>query len=122
VSAPAKHLEILRHMLGVTDTTARDAKPSRDHYAAEPGDPTLASMAEAGLVRLARTKSPIAGGLDIYITTDLGRATAMVSARRLRKPRGARVYSRWLDVADVVNVTFKDFLTRPEWAEVRRNA
>lgn len=114
-------LRILRHMLGIDDAR-KLPKPYRNHYCANAGDPNLVSLAQRGLVVLSRPPSKSIP-YETYIATEAGIASATSSARRRAWPRKRRVYDRYLDVKDVCpDLTFRDFLVDPEFAEIRRTA
>jgi len=113
------HLKVLRHMLGLTDPYRREQVPYRDYYCANQGDVLLHEMEEAGLVRRYRCTD----GYESFCTTERGRREGIKSALARRKGPAARRYARFLDLRDVVpDVTFREFLTRPEFAELRRLA
>lgn len=117
-----KHLDMLRHMLGINDPSKREPKPYRNYAAVNPGDPLFVELAALGLVELYRR----AGGpteYDFYRCTDAGRSAALRSHRTIRLPKSKRVYSTFLGIKDVYcDLTFKQFLTLPQFAEARRNA
>lgn len=118
----AEDLRILRHMLGIDDARKRDAKPYRNHYCANAGDPNLVSLVQRGLVVLSRPPSK-AIPYETYVATEDGIAIATSSARRRAWPRKRRVYDRYLDVKDVCpDLSFREFLTSAEFAETRRTA
>ncbi len=122
-STPTRdQLHTLRHMLGINTPDDRVPKPYRDHYAAYPGDPELAAMAAAGLVELVR--GPVPGmPYDCYRCTFEGRALAMRSHRDIRRGKAQRVYSAYLRVSDAfADLTFREFLTAPDFRDTRTQA
>lgn len=117
-----EQLRILRHMLGIDDGSKARPEPYRDHYCANAGDPQLVELARLGMVRLAGKPSP---GLpyETYVTTEAGRAAAIASFRAIQAPKKKRVYLRFLEVSEVCpDLTFREFLVREEFAEIRREA
>lgn len=115
-------LDTLRHMLGINDPDLRESKPYRNYYAACPGDPKLAALAETGAVRLSHGPRP---GLpyDCYVCTVSGIQAAIQSHRTIRRTKAQRTYSKYLDHSDVCpDLTFREFLTLPEFAAARREA
>lgn len=113
--------DTLRHMLGVNDPYKRDPKPYRNHYVAGSEDvPRLERLASLGLV----VKRPTRLTEDpLYVATEAGIQVALESQKSIRKPKAARVYHTYLDISDLCSeLTFKKFLTDPQFAEARRNA
>lgn len=124
-AAPAVELsakrqgEILRHMLGIDKPDERHPKPYRNYYCANVGDVELHALAAKGLVECYSTH----GGYEWFRTTDAGRAAAFASHKTILRPKASRVYSRFLDVKDALaDLTFKQFLTDPQFADLRRAA
>lgn len=110
---------ILRHMLGIDDPAKKNPKPYRDYYCANPCERDLHELARLGLV----TMYSAHGGYEWFTTTDAGKAAAFASQERIRYPKKKRMYLAWLHLSDVIcDLTFKQFLTAPEFAEHRRNA
>ena len=123
MTATPEQIATLRHMLGLTDDTQRKLVSYRNHYATEKGDEHIAAMVEAGLVESVDFGAELAGGLEIYITTAKGRSIADANVRKTRRSKGARLYARFLDISDVrPRLTFREFLTSPEYAQTRREA
>ena len=115
-------LHTLRHMLGINTPDDRIPKPYRDYAAVNPGDAKFVEMERMGLVEIYRP-SAHAGEYDYYRCTAQGRTLAMASHKTIRRGKSARVYSKFLDVRDAINdLTFKEFLTDPQFAETRRSA
>ncbi len=116
--AAPEQLRILRHMLGINTPRDRDPKPYRDYYCANPGDPDLHELQRLGLVALYRSDS-----YEWFTTTDAGKAVAMASHKAIRYPKAKRRYIAWLSVQDAFpDLSFLDYLTRPEFEQSRRSA
>ena len=114
-----EHLDTLRHMLGINISDRRDPPEYRDYACANPGDTTMHALKDMGMVRLYR----ISNSYEWWTTTDAGKAAARASQRAMLKPKGARVYARFLEVSDALpDLTFRQFLMSPEFAETRRAA
>lgn len=112
-------LATLRHMLGIDKPDEARPEPYRNYYCANPGDEELAALEAAGAVERYSTQ----GGYWWYRTTSAGRAAAITSHRTIRLPKAKRIYARFLDVKDAISdLTFRDFLTSPQYAEIRRAA
>ena len=112
-------LKILRHMLGIDMPDVKDPKPYRDYYCAKRGDENLAELEILGAVRLYRQCQTY----DWYCCTECGRAAAIASHKRIRLPKGKRLYRRFLDMRGVIqNITFKEFLTEKQYDATRRSA
>lgn len=112
-------LDTLRHMLGINDGWKANPEPYRDYYCSNIGDLELAKLHELGAVTLIKAD-------DRYMwwkTTDAGRAAALQSYKTIQKPKGARVYRRFLSAKErFTHLTFRDFLTKPIFADYRRDA
>jgi len=119
IEAPtAEQLRILRHMLGINTPNDAKPKPYRDYYCAPSGDKALLELAEMGLVEMYRQDRQ-----DWYTTTRKGRKLAMDSHASIRKTKAQRVYSTFLNVRDAFpDLTFRDFITEPQFADTRRAA
>ena len=114
-----EQLQTLRHMLGIDKPDERAPDPYRDHYCASRGDADLAELARIGAVRLYGQCEHY----DWYCTTEAGRAAAIASHRKIRLPKPKRIYSKYLDFADVhCGLTFREFLTSPDYADARSAA
>lgn len=114
-----KQLDMLRHMLGINDPWMREPEPTRDYYAANPEDEHLIELASLGMVR----KYSERGEYFWYCSTPAGRAAAIKSHRSIRYSKSKRVYGKFLDISDCfADLTFKQFLTDPQFAETRRSA
>lgn len=117
-----EQLHTLRHMLGINTPDDRVPRPHRDYAAVSPGDTEFAALAALGAVeryRVAGAGAPY----DYFRCTAAGRAMAIASHRTIRRSKSQRIYSKFLDVKDALNdLTFKEFLTRPEFAATRKGA
>lgn len=114
-----KQEHILRHMLGIDDPAKADPRPYRDYFCANPADPELYELARIGLVEMYSAH----GGYEWFATTDTGKAAAFASQKRIRYPKSKRMYRAFLRVSDCcADLTFHQFLTAPEYADVRRQA
>lgn len=114
-------LHVLRHMLGINDAR-KPPRPYRNHYCANAGDDQLERLERLGMVRVARRPN---SWLDFvtYAATEEGRAAAMRSATERLVPKKKRVYLLFLDVRDTCpDLSFREFLTSPDFADVRRDA
>lgn len=112
-------LKILRHMLGITNPYSRFPEPTRNHYAANPGDPELYELQRLGAVERTHAQA----GYEFFKTTDVGRAAACASFRLIQAKKPARVYHAYLKVCDVYeDLTFHSFLTKSEFAATRHSA
>lgn len=115
----ADQLDTLRHMLGINDPYARLPAPSRDYFCANPDDIELIELASIGAVE----KYSERDSYWWYRCTPEGRAAAMRSHQDIRVSKSKRVYVRFLEISDAYcDLTFKEFITSPEYAESRRNA
>ena len=114
-----EQLRTLRHMLGIDDPQQREPKPYRDYYCANPDDAGMAALVAAGAVEKYATQ----GGYEWFRCTAAGKAAGIASHRTIRYTKARRVYGRFLDVRDTfADLTFRQFLTDPEFAETRRSA
>jgi hypothetical protein len=123
--APAlteQQLDMLRHMLGINHPEHRVPRPYRNYAAVEPGDPRFVELEALGMVERYRA----AGGnteYDWYRCTEAGQTAALRSHPTIRLSKSKRVYIRFLDLRDAYSyLTFKEFLTLPEFAQARREA
>lgn len=119
-----RQLHTLRHMLGITAPYSRSPRPYRNYAAVKPGDKHYLELERLGAVE--RINKPVpdwATDYEWFQCTEAGKAAAMESHRRIRKPKAKRVYHLYLDISDALTgLTFKEFLTSDEFKEVRRNA
>lgn len=112
-------LQTMRHMLGIDKPEERAPEPYRNYFCASAGDAYMADLAETGAVEQYSSHN----GYDWYRCTQKGRALAIKSHKSIRLPKSKRVYSRFLEVSDSFpDLTFKEFLTLPEFKESRRAA
>ena len=114
-------LHTLRHMLGINTPNDRQPKPYRNYAAVPPGDKEFAELENLGAVSCYRRAGSLGSRYDFFQCTDAGRAAAMKSHRTIRKSRPKRMYAKFLDISDCcADLTFREFLTSPEFAETRR--
>lgn len=119
MSPTTEECSVLRHMLGIDRPEERAPVPYRDYYCADPGDQQLAAMAARGLVECYSRR----GGYSWYRCTPAGREAALASHRAIRYGKPKRVYLRYLKASDALpDLTFREFLTDPQFAEARRMA
>ena len=113
-------LHALRHMLGINTPADSRPRPYRNYAAVVSGDSRFVAMAADGLVELYR-RATMGFDYDYYRCTSAGRAAAMRSHRDIRYSRGRRRYLVFLRIQESVpDITFKEFLTTPDFAEARR--
>lgn len=113
------HLKVLRHMLGIDVVDRRAPKEYRNYYCATPGDPLLLELLDAGMVIMYRKCDQY----EWFTATEAGKVAARASQQAQLKPKAARVYSRFLSVKECLpDMTFRDFLTNPDFADARREA
>lgn len=122
INAPTSdQLHTLRHMLGINTPNDRQPVPSRNYAAVTPGDPAFAALEAAGWVeRFRATTWP--SRYDLFRCTARGQALAMASHRAIRRSAAQRRYSVYLSLRDALDVSFREFLTAPEYADARRQA
>ncbi len=115
----SEQLRILRHMLGIDDPYMREPRPWRDYYCANPGDPEMRALAEAGAVMLYDTR----GGYEWWRCTEAGRAAAIESHGTIQHSKASRIYRKFLEVSDCrPDLTFRQFLTDPDFRRTRQEA
>lgn len=115
-----KQLDILRHMLGINDPSKARPKPYRNHAAVDPGNSEYLELARLGMVE--RVECVVSTSYHWYRCTAAGEAAARASFRAFRYPKRKRRYLAFLDLSDsLTDLTFRDFLTNPEFADVRAN-
>lgn len=118
-----RHLDMLRHMLGINDPSVGRPKPYRNYAAVTPGDPLFIELVALGAVERYRVAGQGGSDYDFFCCTEAGKAAALASNRTRRWSKPRRRYDRFLDLRDVFpDMTFRDFLTAPEFAEARRTA
>ena len=120
-----KHLDTLRHMLGINDPYQRIPKPYRDYAAVNPGDHHYAELEQLGMVKKYRQagKGGAFSEYDWFCCTKKGRLAAIKSHRTIRASRARRRYAKYLDISDCCpGLTFREFLTCPEFKEAREGA
>ncbi|MBI4695513.1 MAG: hypothetical protein HY749_15965 [Gammaproteobacteria bacterium] len=120
--ATEDQLHTLRHMLGINTPYARRPAPYRNYAAVNPGDPEFAELERMGLVERYRESGP-GFSYDWYRTTPRGYNLAMASRKSIREPLGTRRYAKFLDLRESFpDMTFREFLTNPDFAEARERA
>lgn len=108
-------------MLGINDRSKRSPVPYRNYAAVNDGDKHYAEMAAAGFVK--KSGRTAGGEYQLYRTTEEGFRLAVESYKTIRLPKSKRMYLRFLSVADACpDISFKDFLTHPDFAQIRRDA
>ena len=114
-------LYTLRHMLGINTPDARAPTPYRNYAAVNPGDREFAELEAVGAVECYRRAGP-GTNYDWYQCTAAGRTAAMQSHRTIRNSHAKRMYAKFLSVSDCCpDLTFREFLTSPEFADTRRH-
>lgn len=112
-------LRTLRHMLGIDDPSKVHPVPYRNHYCANPGDLEMQALAMTGAVTRVSGPTQVMP-YDQYVCTDAGIAAARASHKSIRLSKSQRIYLRFLSVSDAVpDLTFRDFLTNPEYRQIR---
>jgi hypothetical protein len=116
---PVEQLRILRHMLGIDDPYMAKPTPYRNYYCANPGDAKMHELVRLGLVVLYSTH----GSYEWFACTTAGRDAAVASQKAMRVSKSKRLYAKFLDISDCwPDLTFKRFLTDPQFHETRRAA
>ena len=114
--------DTLRHMLGINDPS----KPLpvdfyRDYAAVCVGDPHFIELEADGFVTCYRRADPNTS-YDWFTTTPAGKRAALASFKVRQLPKAARRYKAFLRMADVApDLTFREYLTNPAYAEHRSN-
>jgi hypothetical protein len=118
-----RHLDMLRHMLGINDRFwMRQPEPYRNYAAMNPGDTRMAELEALGMVECYRRASDKTE-FDWFQCTPKGEAAAKASFMEKRFPKAKRVYHRYLDLSDCLpDLTFRDFLTNPDYKGIRAEA
>ena len=113
-----EQLRILRHMLGI-DCRDKDPKEYRDYYCANPNNPQLHELQRLGMVTMYSNHDRY----EWFTTTKRGKIAARASQRAMVNPKKRRVYLKWLSAQDAFpDLTFREFLTSPDFKESRDNA
>ena len=114
-------LYTLRHMLGINTPCDPEPNPWRNYAAVNPGDPKYIELERVGAIK--RYYPPTSTDYHWYLCTNAGKLAATQSHKKIRKSKGKRRYAAFLNISDVYpDLTFREFLTAPEFAEVRDNA
>jgi len=109
-------LHTLRHMLGINTPEDARPKPYRNYYCANPGEREMHELKRLGMIELYDTR----GDYEWWRCTEAGRLAAMRSHRTIRLSPAKRRYSRFLSVRECCpDITFREFLTDPRYAEAR---
>jgi hypothetical protein len=117
----SEQLSTLRHILGINTPWDRIPKPYRNHAAVVPGDSEYVELERLGMVE--NCGKPSWSEYDFYRCTDAGKLAAMQSYRDIRYSKEKRRYYAFLSVSDYCpDLTFHQFLTHPEYKEIRENA
>ena len=119
-----RHLDMLRHMLGINDRFwKRDPECYRDYAAVNPGDPLFVDLESLGAVHCYKRAEPGRTKYDWFCCTPEGKEAALASFMKLRYRKSRRVYHRFLDLKDCwADLTFHQFLTDPQFTATRRKA
>ena len=118
LSVKNEHTKILRHMLGIDIVGVKNPKEYRDYYCANPGNAILHEMESLYLVKMYSERD----GYQWFTTTDLGKAIAKESQRKIMLPKKKRMYLRFLNVADCCpDLTFREFLMDDDYADIRKS-
>jgi hypothetical protein len=108
-------------MLGINTPDDRIPKPHRNYAAVTPEDKEFIELDRLGAVEKYRAR----GGDEYhwYQCTAEGRLEAIKSHRTIRKTKAQRKYSAYLGITDSYSdLTFKEFLTLPEFYSARERA
>lgn len=121
INATPRQIQILRHSLGLSDPYAKNEY--RNYYVAGEGHhgwDDLLALEAAGLMRRTRNSIPPVGDVT-FTVTDAGKRLARAHAPKIS--RGKRMYRKFLDVSDCApDLTFREFLTSPDYADSRAEA
>lgn len=116
-------LKTLRHMLGINKAgNGRRPEPYRDYYCASSGDQKMTELVAIGAVRQYQPAAP--SRYEWFQTTEAGRLAAIQSWRpKFAQTKAKRIYARFLSCLDCnQDLSFREFLTSPIYAEIRREA
>jgi hypothetical protein len=105
----AAQIHILCHSLGLT----YGREMYRNHFVTGEGStdhPDCEALVNMGLMTK-QAGGPLTGGDDAFFVTEAGKAVAIQSLPKLS--RSQERYRRWLDVADVTNQPFGEWLKMP---------
>lgn len=116
-----EQLGTLRHMLGINNGRLRYVTPTRDSYFTFESDKCLTELEQMGLVYKFRGPD-LTSPYTVYKTTELGRELAVDSFKSIRWSRSKRRYANFLDAREGnPDLTFRQFLTDPMYAYMRKN-
>ncbi len=114
-------LDTLRHILGINTPYDRVPRSYRNCAAVNPGDLEFIELEKIGAVE--RYQIAIETQYHWYQCTEAGKLVAMRSHKAIQKTKAQRRYSAYLDMTDICqDLTFREFLIAPEYAEIRENA
>lgn len=102
----AAQVHILRHSLGLT----YGEEMYRNHFVTGEGStdhPDCMALVAAGLMARQHGNA-LTGEMDVFFVTDAGKCVAREHSPKLTP--GQRRYRRWLDIADVTNISFGEWL------------
>jgi hypothetical protein len=107
-------------MLGINTPEDKEPKPYRNYVAVNPGDGKYIVLERLGLVECYRRSGP-STEYDWYKCTDKGTSIALISHKHIRYNKPRRRYLKYLEISDCLpDLTFKEFLTSPDFRETRR--
>lgn len=108
-SVPKRHLEIMRHALGLQDDGS--GSEYRNYYYTQDSDPVLCAMVEAGLMYRANTMEQ---GMRYFVVTlegrDLARTVDPKPAVSKRRELSRSRYEQYLEIADLIDGGFREYL------------
>lgn len=95
------------------------AVPYRNHYVTSAEDPEIAPLVTEGLMVEVPAPAFLPPGSRVFLATDAGKRAALAEhKRRYPPPPKARArYLHWLDIADVCDVKFGEYLRRRMYAQ-----
>jgi hypothetical protein len=116
ITLTERQRHILCHGLGIP-ASGRPEKSTRNHFVSCEGhdaNPTLHELAEFGLVKLTGYRGVLPPDSHFWMATDLGKqwAECWQKARWARVSRGKKRYLDWLEISDVCDISFGEWLRR----------
>jgi len=116
-----EQLHTLRHMLGINNPRMKHPIPCRNHAFVVPGDPKFLELEALGVIE--RDTALVYRNYHRYSCTDKGKRAALESYPQIRWSRSKRRYWKFRQVLEAVpDLTFREFLTSPEFSQSRRDA
>lgn len=110
-----EEMQILRHSLGLAYDGSGQAM-YRDYYCDNvPCSAEMDSLVEKGL--MVRGRKINDGQSQYFHVTEAGKKLAYQPAKKL--PKAKRVYRAFLDLD--MGISFREFITHPDFAEYRKN-